>query len=177
MLDRESDVELIVAVKVEKDRPKVRQWPMSNPVSLRLYNVLGTTFDDDATTDALQTLSELYATPAVNSKDISNDVLDDEDDGSVHQSALLQETVPSESAARARKNLRRDMENKLTEGSRQFLKAFAEVDQVCVFRRLVSYGMFSQVAVLNSAYRNWTNCRSMSPLCALIVIRLRHSCS
>ena len=146
MLDHESDIELIVAVKVEKDRPKVHQWPMSNPVSLRLYNVLGTTFDDDATTDALQTLSELYATPAANSKDISNDVLDDEDDeddGSVHQSALLQETVPGESAARARKNLRRDMENKLTEGSRQFLKAFAEVDQVCVFQRLVSYGMFS----------------------------------
>jgi len=42
------------------------------------------------------------------------------------------ENVAGESAARARKNLRRDMENKLAEGSRQFLKAFGEVDQVSI---------------------------------------------
>ena len=40
------------------------------------------------------------------------------------------ESIPGESAVRALKNLRRDMENKLAEGNRQFLRAFVEVDQV-----------------------------------------------
>jgi hypothetical protein len=45
--------------------------------------------------------------------------------------AVLVENVPGESAARARKNLRRDMENQLAEGSRKFLEALGEVDAVC----------------------------------------------
>lgn len=111
-----------------------------NPVSLRLYKILGTNFDDEATKGALQTLSDLYATSeAPKGKDVKRDAeyMDDEDDDTAAKSvvrvdnSLLIETLPGESAARARRNLRRDMENKLAEGSRQFLKAFGEVDQVC----------------------------------------------
>ena len=37
----------------------------SNPLSIRLYKVLAANFDDDATRDALNTLSELYSLPPV----------------------------------------------------------------------------------------------------------------
>ncbi|TRM61353.1 oligomeric Golgi complex subunit 6 [Schizophyllum amplum] len=101
-----------------------------NPVSLRLYKVLGTRFDDEPTREALQTLSELYTT-ASKGKEIARD--DDPDDDAPKpaqaKDALLKELVPGESAARARKHLRKDMESKLAEGSRAFLQAFAEVDQ------------------------------------------------
>ncbi|KAJ7814128.1 oligomeric complex COG6 [Mycena olivaceomarginata] len=91
---------------------KARATQSRNPISLRLYKVLGTNFDDDATREALQTLSELYATSStLKGKEILRNVEEDE------------------SAARARKNLRRDMERKLAEGSHQFLEAFGEVDQ------------------------------------------------
>ncbi|PCH37909.1 oligomeric complex COG6 [Wolfiporia cocos MD-104 SS10] len=41
----------------------------------------------------------------------------------------LDETVPGDIAAGARKNLRRDVESKLAESSRKFLKAFGDVDK------------------------------------------------
>jgi hypothetical protein len=121
---------------------------MSNAISLRLYNVLGTAFDDEATTDALHTLSELYAVSA-QSKDGNCDLADEDEDEDAavrgSQSVRLQETVPGETAARARKHLRRDMERKLVEGSRQFLRAFAEVDEASFFDLFYSssYGLFS----------------------------------
>ncbi|KAF8163792.1 oligomeric complex COG6-domain-containing protein [Crassisporium funariophilum] len=104
-----------------------------NPVSLRLYKVLGTNFDDEETFQALQTLSELYATPKSKqaqaiSEDGDDDVLHDAMDVSHGSTMFLAESTPGESAARARKNLRRDMENKLAEGSRKFLEALGEVD-------------------------------------------------
>lgn len=43
------------------------------------------------------------------------------------------ELVPGETASRARKNIRRDMGSQVVEGSRQFLKALGEVDQVRIF--------------------------------------------
>ena len=46
------------------------------------------------------------------------------------QQPMLAEAIPGESAARARKNLRRDMEQQLAEGSRKFLEALGEVDAV-----------------------------------------------
>lgn len=117
-----------------------------NPISLRLYKVLGTNFNDEATKEALRTLSDLYAAPAsstgpIKGKDVQrdNDEVDDEEaeDDVLWGKAPMTtageafvESVPGESAVKARKNLRRDMENKLAAGSRQFLKAFGEVDQV-----------------------------------------------
>ncbi|KAJ2923760.1 hypothetical protein H1R20_g13342, partial [Candolleomyces eurysporus] len=77
-----------------------------NPISLRLYKVLSTNFDDLATREALGTLSDLYGASGSNSA----------------------ETYPGEYAAKARRNLRRDMENKLAESSHHFVKALGEVD-------------------------------------------------
>ncbi|KAJ7293752.1 oligomeric Golgi complex subunit 6 [Mycena rebaudengoi] len=115
---------------------KARATQSRNPVSLRLYKVLGTNFDDEATREALQTLSELYATSTIAKgkealRNVDDDELEEEwmKSSSVIPDELLTEAIPGESAARARKNLRRDMEQKLAEGSRQFLKAFGEVDQ------------------------------------------------
>ena len=48
----------------------------------------------------------------------------------LQQQQLPAEGVAGEIAARARKNLRRDVESKLAESSRRFLTAFAEVDKV-----------------------------------------------
>ncbi|KAJ7462784.1 oligomeric complex COG6 [Mycena galericulata] len=115
---------------------KARPTQSRNPVSLRLYKVLGTNFDDEATREALQTLSELYASGSTlkGKEPLRSTDEDEAEDERVKPSGLvadehLTETIPGESAARARKNLRRDMEQKLAEGSHQFLKAFGEVDQ------------------------------------------------
>lgn len=134
-----------------------------NPVALRLYKVLSTNFEDAATREALQTLSDLYAPLTSTSAkgkepvkpiadEFADDVDDDEDededvDVASHDGTMkilsggqpTGEVVPGEIAARARKHLRRDMEKKLAEGSRQFLKALGEVDQVCVSLSLACY--------------------------------------
>lgn len=121
-----------------------------NPISLRLYKILGTSFNDEATKEALRTLSDLYVsqtatTGPLKGNEVQRDINDSDDDDDIEDDVLFSkvtatsnasgtsafvESIPGESAARARKNLRRDMENKLAEGSRQFLKAFGEVDQV-----------------------------------------------
>ncbi|KAH9945786.1 oligomeric complex COG6 [Epithele typhae] len=132
-----------------------------NPISLRLYKVLGAHFDDDATREALDTLAELYAPAPASAAASSSGAIDghprggkgkrlslDGDgygDGDEERErtlsgaagkpnglvarATLEETLPGDIAARARKNLRRDVENKLAESSRQFLQAFSEVDK------------------------------------------------
>lgn len=113
-----------------------------NPISVRLYTFLGTNFDDHAT-EALQTLSDLYVTPPSASKEPVPAGLEEGSHKDLRPDAspisapglgpVLEESVPGESAARARRNLRRDMETKLTNASKQFLEAFGEVDQVCGF--------------------------------------------
>ena len=63
-----------------------------------------------------------------------DDVLDEDSEPAakvVNGTAVPLEPVPGEMAAKARKNLRRDVEGKLAESSRRFLTAFAEVDKVC----------------------------------------------
>ncbi len=126
--------------------------PGQNPISLRLYKVLSANFDDDATREALDTLAELYvpSTPAGGSGQSVNGKgkevrLDGDRDGDVEDeveglagvkpnglvaAAAVEEGVPGDIAARARKNLRRDVESRLAESSRQFLTAFGEVDKV-----------------------------------------------
>ncbi|SJL04371.1 related to Conserved oligomeric Golgi complex subunit 6 [Armillaria ostoyae] len=103
-----------------------------NPVSLRLYKVLGTNFDDEATREALRTLSDLYAIPSHGKGKAvqrGDDELDGDDGESRLRSKDATELPSGESAAHARRNLRKDMEQKLAEGSRHFLAAFGEVDQ------------------------------------------------
>ncbi|KAI0045369.1 oligomeric complex COG6 [Auriscalpium vulgare] len=107
-----------------------------NPVSLRLYKVLGATFDDDATKEALMTLSELYSSPIHVAptvtelrKDGEEDAEPEPADGLGDVLSFLEGPPPGDTAAKARKHLRRDIEGKLAEGSQKFLKAFGEVDQ------------------------------------------------
>jgi len=115
-----------------------------NPVALRLYKILGTNFDDEGTRQALKTVSELYGpsstahqtsrkTPKPTTGSDSDE--NEEQDTNAPQNAfadtfLGSANIPGDTAARARKHLRRDVENKLTEASHKFLKAFGEVDQV-----------------------------------------------
>ena len=115
-----------------------------NPVALRLYKILGTNFDDEGTRQALKTVSELYgpslAPHPISQKPVRSNIesdSDEEQDKNASQSTFTDTfvgsaNVPGDTAARARKHLRRDVENKLTETSHKFLKAFGEVDQVRV---------------------------------------------
>ena len=108
-----------------------------NPISLRLYKVLGANYDDPGTKEALDTLSAFYATPATGSS-VSRELNGREDAKSEADEDGLEATAdsrkmvytPSDTAVRARKSLRRDTEAKLAEGSQKFLKAFGEVDEV-----------------------------------------------
>ena len=110
-----------------------------NPISLRLYKVLSTNFDDQATREALGTLSEVYASGNLsNGKEAQTTtaVLEDGEfeDGRQGDSVAVveeEEEVPGELAARARKSMRKGMENKLMEGSQRFVEALMEVDEVC----------------------------------------------
>ena len=107
-----------------------------NPISLRLYKILGTNYDDPATREALHTLSELYKSPETsmgknlihdskteNEEALNKDHLD-------HHTPDKHPYVSSGIASRARKSIRRDAELKLAQGSRQFVRAFQEVDKV-----------------------------------------------
>ena len=134
--------------------PSLSSPAAQNPISIRLYKVLSANFDDDATREALDTLAELYAPStsasaaghAVNGKgkevvldkDADVDAEDENESSSIITkpnglvAAAVEESSPGDIAARARKNLRRDVESKLAESSRQFLAAFGEVDKVRV---------------------------------------------
>ncbi|TCD67043.1 Golgi transport complex subunit 6 [Steccherinum ochraceum] len=132
-----------------------------NPLSLRLYKVLATNFDDESTKEALNTLAELYAPSPTGNGHVPNgkgkgravngdmndddnddelDISEDDDDeglgarterrNRIATSVVVPgELVPGETAARARKNLKRDVQTRLAESSRMFLNAFAEVDK------------------------------------------------
>ena len=129
--------------------PSLSSPQSQNPISLRLYKVLSANFDDDATREALDTLAELYApsTKGTKSKEVKADAEADgdaEEELDVTGGSVLKpmgvvaaaspppfdESVAGDIAARARKSLRRDVESKLAESSRQFLQAFGEVDKV-----------------------------------------------
>ncbi|KZS99108.1 oligomeric complex COG6 [Sistotremastrum niveocremeum HHB9708] len=98
------------------------------PISLRLYKVLGTNYDDPGVKEALVTLSELYDTQRetqVNKRVDSDSEEEDESSSPEKTPVLSRENV----AEKARKNFRRDVGSKLADGSRKFLQAFGEVDQ------------------------------------------------
>ena len=107
-----------------------------NPVSLRLYKVLGATFDDDATREALSTLSDLYAPsgPTLIAKEedvVSHDEVDEAGGEKIKNvPSFLRGALAGDTAVKARKHLRRDIESKLEKGSLRFLAAFSAVDQV-----------------------------------------------
>ncbi|KAI6164060.1 oligomeric complex COG6 [Pisolithus thermaeus] len=103
-----------------------------NPITHRLRKILATSFTDPTTVEALQTLSQLYSAPRPdNSVDAANGDSDEwsESDGDDAEQQHPQDGVIDETAARARKNLQRDLENKLAQDSEHFLRAFGEVNQ------------------------------------------------
>lgn len=115
-----------------------------NPLSIRLFKVLGARYDDPETREALEILSGLYA-PTFSSKGetrrtVNASLMSDDSDEEEQPSRSLLAAIPplekgrtfDDSAARARRNLRKDMEGKLAQSSKMFLAAFSEVNQVCV---------------------------------------------
>lgn len=105
-----------------------------NPITLRLYKILGTSFDDVATREALQTLSEFYSQASSSGDKLPDSDVDgtDGNEFGVVKKSGPSSVVSSELAAKARKNFRRDMENKLAEGSQQFMKVLGDVNEVRV---------------------------------------------
>jgi hypothetical protein len=127
-----------------------------NPVSLRLYKVLGATFEDEATKEALSTLSDLYSpsesravTSTAKEDVVVPDGVDEVDtDSAKDVPSFLRGAPPGDTAAKARKNLRRDIESKMEEGSLRFLAAFGVVDQVRITAILL--GSHSSLAVIET---------------------------
>lgn len=116
---------------------KSRSTTTRNPISLRLYKVLGTNYDDPATREALETLSELYRAPdSSKGKAVDRELKQDDDELSAIDVAGRHTLASTGTAARARKSLRRDAELKLAQGSRQFVRAFQEVDKVKIQENL-----------------------------------------
>lgn len=118
-----------------------------NPTSLRIYKILGTSFNDPGTQDALRTVSELYAPEALaarSSKEASTDATEDSPLQPHHEPPSLSSRVNSTSqdlthgiediAAAARQNLRKDTEKRLTDTSRKYLTALGEINAVCAPR-------------------------------------------
>ena len=131
-------------LKTAQEKSKVTAtW---NPISLRLYKVLGTNYEDPEFREALETLSDLYSVPDDSripsfkgkgvDQAISLSLPTEEDPITIDTVGQAREKLVSSSvsaAARARKSLKRDAELELTRGTQQFLKAFQEVDNVMIF--------------------------------------------
>ncbi len=149
-----------------------------NPVSLRLYKVLGATFEDDATKEALNTLSDLYSPsepPAVVSTAKEDIVVPDgadevDVDATKDVPSFLRGAPPGDTAAKARKHLRRDIESKMEEGSLRFLLAFGMVDQV---RNTLLFGSHR----FTYGPRNWMRYRHTYRRCARSARKPRRSSS
>lgn len=115
----------------------------NNPISLRIYKAIGTTFDDPGSREALEIVSSFYAhvpgkgkekavspDSIANGQDVFGSVPEEADGGEEGEVVPRRRTLKGQSAAMARKHLKRDVERKLAEGSQRFLTAFGEVDKV-----------------------------------------------
>lgn len=109
----------------------------NNPISLRIYKAISTNFDDKASRDALEIASGFYAkrdkgkakagpSPSPDSGDGGGGGDGNDDDELVPR----RRTLKGQSAAAARRNLKRDVEARMAGGSQRFLDAFGEVDKV-----------------------------------------------
>ncbi|ODN77170.1 hypothetical protein L202_05695 [Cryptococcus amylolentus CBS 6039] len=100
----------------------------TNPISLRIYKAIGTSFDDADSREALQIASSIYAPQEPKGKSRAIDA--EADEGQEEEDGLLKRrTLKGQSAATARKYLKRDVESSLAAGSLKFLEAFEEVDK------------------------------------------------
>ena len=105
----------------------------NNPLSLRIYKAIGTTFEDPGSREALDLAASLYASGPLKGKERAPNGDSDLDHGDLDIATGLggsRRAANGESAAMARKYLKRDVENWMAEGSQQFLDAFGEVDKV-----------------------------------------------
>lgn len=94
----------------------------NNPISLRIYKAISTSFDDPASRQALEIASTLYSGKGKSKEiDLSDDQSDDE---------YVRRAGKGESAAMARKWLKRDVDGRLASSSQKFLQAFGDVDKV-----------------------------------------------
>ncbi|ORY21431.1 putative intra-golgi transport-related protein [Naematelia encephala] len=104
----------------------------NNPISLRIYKAIGTSFDDPGSREALEIASSFYAPSSSGTskgKALSDDELGKEENGEPGSEVVMRRTLRGQSAAMARKCLKRDIEGRMAGGSRRFLEAFGEVDQ------------------------------------------------
>lgn len=114
----------------------------NNPIQLRIYKAIGTTFEDPGSREALEIVSSFYApSTTLKGKERAQDSQDvfggggqstrrDDDEEEEEDIFSRRRTLKGQSAAMARKHLKRDVERKLADGSHKFLKAFGEVDKV-----------------------------------------------
>ncbi|CAE6415807.1 unnamed protein product [Rhizoctonia solani] len=118
-----------------------------NPLSLRIYKVLGANFDDPSTREAFEALVEYYPPESeahfTTKHDVSkaaagagsdSDTEDENDPWAVRWPARAHSIPavglgPGTTAARARQSLQRDVEGRLADGGKKFLEAFGEVDK------------------------------------------------
>ncbi|WVF66103.1 hypothetical protein IAT40_000842 [Kwoniella sp. CBS 6097] len=125
----------------------------NNPISLRIYKAIGTSFDDPSSREALEIASSFYAPGSPSSASLldkgkgkagSQGVIEEDGEGDgdgdgdhgaggqgrdVVLGLPQRRTLKGQSAATARKYLKRDVEGTLAGGSQKFLEAFGEVDQ------------------------------------------------
>jgi hypothetical protein len=88
----------------------------NNPISLRIYKAIGTSFDDRSSREALEIASSFYSAKGKGRAD-DDDILP------------IRRTLKGQSAATARRNLKRDVEARMAGGAQRFLTAFGDVDQ------------------------------------------------
>ena len=101
----------------------------NNPISLRIYKAIGTSFDDPDSREALELASKLYSGTGAKGK---GRAAEEDEDAQLHDNeSIVRRAAKGESAAMARKYLKRDIEARLASGSQKFLEAFGEVDKVC----------------------------------------------
>lgn len=96
----------------------------NNPISLRIYKAIGTSFDDRSSREALEIASNFYSSTSKGKGRADSPPEDGED------VMPIRRTLRGQSAATARRNLKRDVEARMAGGAQRFLEAFGEVDQV-----------------------------------------------
>ena len=99
----------------------------NNPISLRIYKAIGTSFDDPASRQALDIAATLYSGKG-KARELEHD--DGANGAEEADESSYRRAGKGESAAMARKHLKRDIEGRLASSSQRFLEAFGEVDKV-----------------------------------------------
>lgn len=170
-----------------------------NPLSLRLYKILGARYEDSSMREALEILSGMYAPSSVSPLDAgagkgaatgqsvavatarwsgkvgreaeeAEAESDESEDGTVISAPRTRFAKPTttdgsgsnDSAVRARKNLKRDVEMKMARSSRLFLSAFREVDKVCL---TIGRCLFWRTNRSLFSCRTWMRSRSTWRVC------------